>query len=114
MSPLVISIAAFLGVAGLIAAIAVLFSGDKSGAVEDRLAILAGKKAAPSEQISVSRELMMREGMTGLAGFMRSMFERFSNLRLLFVQADLPMKPETFLALIMGMAIAGVGIGVMT
>jgi tight adherence protein B len=113
MSPLIISAAAFIGVTGLIAAIAVLFGGNKSGAVEDRLAVLAGKKA-PSEQISVSRELLLREGVTGLAGFMRNMFERFSNLRLLFIQADLPMKPETFLALIMGMVIAGVGIGALT
>ena len=113
MSPLIISAAAFIGVFGLIAAIAVLFGGNKAGAVEDRLAILAGKKA-PSEQLSVSRELLLREGVTGLAGFMRNMFERFSNLKLLFVQADLPMKPETFLAVIMGMAIAGVGIGVLT
>jgi tight adherence protein B len=113
MSPLIISAAAFIGVTGLIAAIAVLFGGDKSGAVEDRLAVLAGKKA-PSDQVSMSRELLLREGVTGLAGFMRQMFERFSNLKLLFVQADLPIKPETFLAVIMGMAIAGIGISALT
>jgi hypothetical protein len=83
MNPLIISAAAFIGVTGLSAAGAVLFGGNKSGSVEDRLSVLAGKKAK-EEQISVSRELLLREGVTGLAGFMRNMFERFSNLKLLF------------------------------
>ena len=34
--------------------------------------------------------MLMREGMSGLAGWMSQLMERFSNLRLLFVQADLP------------------------
>lgn len=113
MNPLIISIAAFIGVTGLIAAVAVLFGGNKSGAVEDRLAVLAGKKAK-EEQISVSRELLVREGMTGMAGFMRTLFERFSNLKLIYTQADLSMKPESFALLVIGMAIAGVGIGILT
>src|SRR5688572_26910044 len=113
MDPMIISIAAFLGVAGVIGAVVMLVGQKDSGSVENRLAILAGKKA-PDQQLSVSREMLMREGMSGLAGWMSQLMERFSNLRLLFVQADLPMKPETFAAIIVGCALAGAGIGIAT
>jgi tight adherence protein B len=108
-----ISIAAFVGVAGLISCVAMLLTADTAGAVEDRLSILAGKKA-PIEQISVSRDILMREGLTGLAGFMSRLMERFSNLRLLFTQADLPIKPETFAAIVLCTGLAGVGVALMT
>jgi tight adherence protein B len=113
MDPMIISIAAFVGVAGVIGAVVMLVGQKDSGSVENRLAILAGKKA-PDQQLSVSREMLMREGMSGLAGWMSQLMERFSNLRLLFVQADLPMKPETFAAIIVGCALAGAGIGIAT
>jgi tight adherence protein B len=58
--------------------------------------------------------MLMREGMSGLAGWMSQLMERFSNVRLLFVQADLPMKPETFAAIIVGCLLAGAGIGIVT
>lgn len=110
MSPMVVSVAAFGGVAGLIGAIAVLFGNRNNGSVEERLSILAGKKA-PQETSSVSRDVLMREGMTGLAGAMARLMERFSNLRLLFVQADLPIKPETFAAIVIVFGAAGVAVG---
>ena len=113
MDPMIVSIAAFVGVAGVIGAVVMLVGQKDSGSVENRLAILAGKKA-PDAQLSVSREMLMREGMSGLAGWMSKLMERFSNLRLLFVQADLPMKPETFAAIIAGCTLAGAGIGVVT
>src|SRR4029079_10495608 len=81
---------------GMVAAIAMLFRGQEGGAVEDRLDILAGKKAAPREQASVSKDVLLKEGLQGLAGLAGKIFERFDNLRLLFIQADSPMKPEVF------------------
>ncbi|HVJ84625.1 MAG TPA: type II secretion system F family protein [Caulifigura sp.] len=113
MDPMIISIAAFVGVAGVIGAVVMLFGSKNNGSVENRLAVLAGKKA-PDQQISMSREMMMREGMSGLAGWMSQLMERFGNLRLLFTQADLPMKPETFAAIIMGCALLGAAIGIVT
>jgi len=113
MDPMIISIAAFVGVAGVIGAVVMLVGQKDNGSVENRLAILAGKKA-PDTQLSVSREMLMREGMSGLAGWMSQLMERFGNLRLLFVQADLPMKPETFAALIAGFALTGAGVAIAT
>lgn len=96
MNPTIISLAAFVGVTGMVAALAMLFRGHEGGAIEDRLDVLAGKKAAPREQNSVTKEVLLKEGLQGLAGIAAKIFERFDNLRLLFIQADSPMKPETF------------------
>ena len=92
MNPTLISLAAFIGVTGLVAAIAMLLKSNDGGAIEDRLDVLAGKKAAPSQQNSVTKEALLQEGLKGLAGLASKIFERFDNLKLLFVQADSPMK----------------------
>jgi len=113
MDPMIISIAAFVGVAGVIGAVVMLVGSKDNGSVENRLAILAGKKA-PDQQVSVSREMLMREGMSGLAGWMSQLMERFGNVRLLFVQADLPMKPETFAAIVAGCTLGGAAVAIVT
>jgi tight adherence protein B len=113
MDPMIVSIAAFVGVAGVIGAIVMLVGGKDNGSVENRLAVLAGKKA-PDQQLSVSNQMLMREGMSGLAGWMSQLMERFGNLKLLFVQADLPIKPETFAAIIVGCTAAGASIAIVT
>ena len=97
MNPTLVSIAAFVGVAGLVGALAMLFRKDEDGVVEDRLDVLAGKKKAPSvEEKGVTREALVQEGLQGLAAFADKLFQRFDNLRLLFIQADSPMTPEKF------------------
>src|SRR5262245_61027300 len=108
MNPTIISLAAFLSVTGLVAALAMLFRGKDGDAIEDRLDILAGKKAAAREQNSVTKEALLQEGLQGLAGIAAKIFERYDNLKLLFVQADSPMKPEFFCMISVVSAVVGV------
>jgi tight adherence protein B len=86
---------AFLGVTGLVGAIALMFS-DKQGAsaVEDRLQVLAGKKQAV--EATLNRDALMKEGLEGLSGIFKSLAERF-DLKLMFQQADSPISPEQFI-----------------
>jgi tight adherence protein B len=96
---------AFLGVTGLVGAVAFMFNDKKdSSAVENRLQVLAGKKQANEEQLN--RETLMKEGLEGLNGFMKSIAERF-DLKLMFQQADSPISPETFI--LISAALGGVG-----
>jgi tight adherence protein B len=90
-----ISIAAFLGVTGVLTAAFLLLRDLSSNSVEDRLDVLAGKKKAGGES-ELTREALLQEGMSGLAGLMHSIAERFANLKLLFQQADSPIKPDQF------------------
>jgi tight adherence protein B len=112
MNPTVVSIAAFLGITGLVAALMLLLRGKDANQIEDRLDVLSGKKAAvkDKEQQKVTKEALMKEGLEGLSGMANRLFERFDNLRLLFVQADTKLKPETFFLLSGGFAALGLGI----
>ncbi len=96
MDPLIASGLAFLGVTGAVFAVATMF-GDKrsNNTVEDRLQVLAGKKA-PGEAVAVTREALVKESMEGLNGVLQSLAERF-DLKMLFHQADSPISPEKFL-----------------
>ena len=106
LNPTIVSIAAFLGVTGLVTAIVFLVREMGSNSLEDRLDILAGKKSANTGP-ELTKEALVQEGMSGLNKFAQSMMERFGNLKLLFQQADSKMKPEQFF--LTSALMAGVG-----
>jgi tight adherence protein B len=106
MDPLMISIAAFVGVVALVAAVAFLMGDFGASSVEDRLEVMTGKKARGAD--GVDRETILREGATGLARMFGRFSERLHRLSMLFEQADSPIKAETFFALTAGAAVAGV------
>jgi len=114
LDPTIASIVAFVGVTGLIGAVFMLMDGSDSNNVEDRLDILAGKKKlnADGKATTVNREALLKEGMEGLTGFAGKLVERFSNLKLLFVQADTPIKPESFVLIMGGCGVGGLLISI--
>jgi tight adherence protein B len=113
LDPTTISIAAFLGVTGVLGAALLLLRDLSGNSVEDRLDVLAGKKKVGAES-DLTREALLQEGMSGLAGLMHSIAERFSNLKLLFQQADSPIKPDQFILLSVGSGIVGVIVAMLT
>jgi tight adherence protein B len=96
MNPTYVSLAAFVGVTGLVAALALLLKDRGTTDVEDRLDVFAGKKVAKGMQQTVTKEALLQEGLQGLSGFFQRIVERFDNLRLLFQQANSPITPQTF------------------
>lgn len=103
LDPTLVSLIAFVGVGGLLGAIFILLDGAKKTNVEDRLDILAGKKSAKQEN-QVTRDELLKEGLHGVAGIAGKIFERFGNLKLLFVQADTTITPDKFVLI---MAVCG-------
>lgn len=108
-----ISIAAFLGVTGVLGALFMLFRDMSGNSVEDRLDVLAGKKKNTGES-ELTKEALIQEGLTGLAGLMHALAERFSNLKLLFQQADSPIKPDKFFMISAGCGVLGVVIAMLS
>ncbi len=104
MDPLLISGLAFVGVTGLVFALASLFNERGNNSVEDRLQVLAGKKAA--DESVLTRETLMKDGLEGLNGVFKSIAERF-DLKLMFAQADSPITPETFILISGGCGLLG-------
>ncbi len=95
MDPLVISFVAFIGVTTLILGLYSIFREFGSNSLEDRLEVLTGQRTIAADN-QVTKDALMREGMQGLHGVMGGLLERFGNFKLLFVQADSPLKPEAF------------------
>ena len=109
MDPLMISVAAFIGVVALIGAVAFLMRDFGSTTAEDRLEVLTGKKAADGDSQGIMKEQVLREGFDGLSGIFGNLFDRLGNLKLLFEQADSPIKSDTFFGLTLGTAALCVG-----
>src|SRR5262249_54916283 len=112
MSALLIPIAAFVGVAAIVGALAMLLRGDDSSRTEDRLAMLtAGRPASgkgPQQSSVLSQPLDTTQNV--LSEFLA----RFRNLSMLFVQADTTLTPTKFFAVSAGMAFAGSLAGAVT
>ena len=108
LDPITTSIIVFVAVGGALAAVVFLLESAGSNTVEERLDILAGKKKVAADGTQLSREELMKEGFDGLTGIVGKVAERFSNLQLLFVQADTRVKPESFMMLMGGCAALGV------
>lgn len=105
MNPMYISIAAFIGVTGVIGAVLMFINELRSNSVEERLEVLARKKGAlGGDQAPVTREALVQEGLKGLEGVLSAIGNRFGNLKQTFVQADMPITIETFLLVCMGAA----------
>lgn len=106
MSPLLISIAAFVAVAALVGAASLLVRGESDNKVEDRLAVLTSAKAGKGDASLVAQSVLAQP-LDATAGFFESVLERFGRTRLLFEQADTSLTPARFFAISGLMALGG-------
>ena len=115
MSIVIISVAAFMGVATLVAALAMLFGDYGNSKVEERLGVLMSRKGGGTGEDEplkggVMREEVFREGMDGIMGVINNFARKFGNLNQVFEQADSPIGANTFLLLSGGFAFIGIAI----
>lgn len=103
---LIISIAAFLGVAALIGAAAFLLRDFQGTTAEERLEALTGSRTGESRK--AAKEELLRESMDGMTGALNNWINRYGNINLLFEQADSPIKLDGFLVLTAVCAVVGV------
>src|SRR5689334_18383587 len=99
MSPLLISIAIFLGVAGLVAAIALLLRGGAESRVEGRLAQLTGAKATSGAKDLLKESSVLSQPLDATQGMLEEFLAKFRNLTLYFQQADTTVTPSRFFTL---------------
>ena len=102
MDPIFLYIIAFVGVAGLVATMMSLLKPDTTSKTEERLDILAGRKA-PEKAQKVTRDELFRDGVSGLSGLAQDFIGKFGNLPKLFEQAQSPLGPDKFLILTFGL-----------
>jgi tight adherence protein B len=107
MTPIIIYIAVFFGVAALIGALAFIASGDKEAEVEERLSALTGGKAGKGKGDAAQYKELLAAMKSDKAGGVEKFVSRYLNLRLLFEQADVHFPIHNFLLICGGLAVAG-------
>jgi tight adherence protein B len=108
MSPILLSIFAFVAVAAMIGAVANILGLFDRTKAEDRLEILAGPKSAAEELKGVMKDDRLGSGATGIK---TALGKNVDGLSLLFEQADSPISLEIFSAISAGLAlVAGVAV----
>ncbi len=106
MTPLLVAIAAFIGVAALVGGVAMLFRGEAESRAEDRLDMLTGLNAAAAGK-ELQKSSVLASPLEDAPDLFGQFLSRFQNVSLLFEQADTTLTPSKFLAISGIMAAAG-------
>lgn len=96
MTPLMISIAAFVGVAALVGGVAILLRGDAQSDLEDRLAVLTGSSKEASK---VAKNLVLASPLDDGKSLVANLLSRIRGFHQLFAQADTTLTPTRFLVI---------------
>jgi tight adherence protein B len=115
MSPIIIAIAAFIGVAALVGGVAVVFRDGSGSKVEDRLDVLTGMASPTAGKDGAAKsDSVLTRPLDSMPGLIETWLSRFANINLLFEQADTSLTISR-LAMISGViALAGAGLGAAT
>lgn len=105
MSPILISIAAFIGVAALVGSVAYMLRGSAESEVEDRLAMFTG--AQTPKQVKELKGSILMQPLENRANIIEAFLRRCGNFPILFEQADTSLTMPKFAAFSGGMAAGG-------
>lgn len=113
MDPLLIGVAAFLGVTAMVGGVAMLLSGGGGNRIEDRLDTLTGLGTANPKD--PKQRSVLSQPLDEAPGIVQQLVERVSNINvnLLFEQADVSLTLGRLLLISGIMAAAGMGIALM-
>jgi tight adherence protein B len=113
MSPIIISIAVFLAVAGVVGTIAVLLRGGAESRVEGRLAQLTGAKVTSGAKDNLLKESgVLNQPLDATQGIIAAFLASFRGLTLWFQQADTTIAPSRFFMVCGMLAVGGLVAGI--
>lgn len=104
---LLISIAAFIGVAALVAALGAMFRSGSDSKVEDRLDVLTGLSTSATIKDALHKDSVLSQPLDNVPSIFEAIIQRFSQLKLLFEQADTSLTPPKFFAISGGLFVVG-------
>src|SRR5689334_5569871 len=109
MTPFIICIAAFFGVAALVAGVAFMFRGNNENALEDRLTMLTGSNSAKQLKEGLLRPSVLAQPLEAGHSILEVVLAKVSNISLsrFFEQADTSLTASRFL--LITFVLAGLG-----
>ena len=111
MTPLIIGLVVFVGVAALVGGVAVAMRDRGPTKAEDRLSMFTGIGASPGAQKSAESSVLSQP-LDEIPGFSENVLNKFGNFTRIFEQADTSLTMPRFLLISTIMAAVGVGFGV--
>jgi tight adherence protein B len=106
MTPILIAIAAFVGVTALVGGVAMLVLDRPSAKIEDRLQLLAGV-TSPAAKDFAKQATLLTEPLDSKPGLLETLASRFGDVDRLFAQADVQMTVSRMAAICAVLAVAG-------
>ena len=98
-----VSLAVFAGVTALIAALGFVLKDFGGTTAEDRLSRMTQRPGLDGgDENSVVKDDLVAEGLGGLQGLATAIITKFGNMKLLFEQADSPIRADTFFFICLG------------
>jgi tight adherence protein B len=108
----VIAIAAFIGVAALVAGLAIILRDNPSNRMEDRLDLLTGSNTpAAAKEGLLKQASVLAQPLDERPSVFETFLERFGNINLVFEQADTSLTVGRLLLISAGLALAGCVLG---
>lgn len=107
MMTTIIIVAVFICVAALVGGVAIIFRGESTTAVEDRLQVLAGAGGAGLKEKSKSESSLLSSPLDDVPSMIEATLSRVLNLRVFLEQAGTTITPSKFL--LVTAILAGVG-----
>jgi tight adherence protein B len=104
MLTIIVIIASFIGVAALVGGITVMFRGDGSRAVEERLDVFAGVKGPALGRGNEPEPSLLSSPLDETRGMFDKLLSRMGNFRRLLEQGDVSLDPTKFVLLSAGLA----------
>jgi tight adherence protein B len=109
---MLVSIAAFIGVAALVGGVSLLLRGTSDSAAEDRLNQLTGKSARAKR--AEKEATVIAKPLDDVPNMLEEFASRFLNITLFLEQANFPLSAGTLLIVTVALFAAGVGIVLIT
>ncbi len=111
MSPLMIGIAAFVGVAALVMGAVLLLRNKPTSKIEERLDLITGANTPAALKEALSKQSVLTQPLFDTPALFERFFERFGRINLLFEQADTSLTITKLLIICAVMAVMGVLVG---
>jgi tight adherence protein B len=112
MSALIIPIAAFVAVAALVGAVAMLMAPTTESGIEDRLAMLTGSSTGKQAKDALLKASVLTQPLGSSQHVFAAYLSRLKNLNLLFEQADTSLTASQFFGVSAVLALVGMFIPV--
>ncbi len=107
MTTIIVPIAVFAAVTALVAAIGFFVAGTAETGVEDRLAVLTGTSTGKQAKDALMGGSLLAQPLESRPNVIWEFLTRWSNLNLLFEQADTTLTPQKFLTITAIMGVFG-------